>query len=226
MEWETFLDDRTHHNLYVSVLVYMPTIKIIRRIAKPGDLILEAGCGSGRTAMLLADMGYRVVAVDKSSTLLNRLSTVTVFLPILNLVSADIGHIPFREKIFKVAYSCGVLEHFDRPEIVEYLREQKKVCTYVLVDVPNDRCVKQCFGDERFHSDEEWSAMFDEAGLTVKKSLHRGLDRGKYVGNCSIFLAVDKEDAAEIQEEKDVYDCYCSVRDARSSIIQFGGNKP
>ena len=208
MEWETFLDDRTHHNVYVSALVYMPTIKIIRSIAKPGDLILEAGCGSGRTAILLTDMGYRVVAVDKSSILLNRLSAITAFLPDLKPVSADIGHIPFREKTFKIAYSCGVLEHFDQPEIVEYLREQKKVCTYVLVDVPNDRCKKQCFGDERFYTDEEWIAMFDEAGLTVKKSLHRGLDKGKYVGNCSVFLAADKEDVTEIQEEKDVYDYY------------------
>ncbi|MFH1673069.1 MAG: class I SAM-dependent methyltransferase [Pseudomonadota bacterium] len=208
MEWETFLDDRAHHNLYVNALVYMPTIKMIRRIAKPGDLILEAGCGSGRTAMLLADMGYRVVAVDKSSTLLNRLSNVTAFLPDLNLVSADIGHIPFREKIFKVTYSCGVLEHFDWPEIVGYLREQKKVGTYVLIDVPNDRCVKQCFGDERFYTDEEWIAMLDEAGLAVKKSLHRGLDRGRYVGNCSIFLATDKKDITLLQEKIDVYDHY------------------
>lgn len=202
------MDDRTHHNLYVNALVYMPTIKIIRRIAKPGDLILEAGCGSGRTAMLLADMGYRVVAVDKSSTLLNRVSKVTAFLPDVNLVRSDIGHIPFREKIFKVAYSCGVLEHFDRPEIVGYLREQKKVCDYVVIDVPNDRCVKQCFGDEQFYADEEWIAMFDDAGLAVKKSLHRGLDRGRYVGNCSIFLAADKKDKTHFQEKIDVYDYY------------------
>lgn len=208
MEWETFLDDRTHHNLYVSALVYMPTIKIIRRIASPGDVILEAGCGSGRTAMLLADMGYHIVAVDRSFILLNRLSNITAFLSNLNLVNTDIGDMPFREKIFKVAYSCGVLEHFDQQEIIRFLIEQRKVSTYVIVDVPNDKCVKQCFGDERFYSDEEWNALFNEAGLTVRNVVHRGLDRGKYVGNCSVFLASDQNDKRSLQEKIDVYDYY------------------
>jgi hypothetical protein len=74
--------------------------------------------------------------------------------------------------------------------------------------VPNDRCTKRCFGDERFYSNEEWIYMLNEAGLEVKECLHRGLERGKYVGNCSIFLAGDREDNQCMHQKRDVYDYY------------------
>jgi SAM-dependent methyltransferase len=207
-EWETFLSIRAHHNLYVNSLVYKTTIKAIRRIAEPGDLILEAGCGSGRTAMLLGDMGYRVFALDRSLGILSRLCTATSFINDLNLINADIRHIPFGEKVFKVAYSCEVLEHFDPPEIVKILNEQRKVSFFLIVDVPNDRCTKRSFGDERFYTDEEWYSMFKEAGLEIRKTLHRGMDNGRYIGNCSIFLAADKNDKMDLSENIDVYDYY------------------
>ncbi len=208
MNWENFLNDREHHNLYVSALVYMPTIKIIRRIASADDLILEAGCGSGRTAILLADMGYKVVAFDRLLALLERISPVTSFLDNIQLIAGDIGFLPFKKKTFKISYSCGVLEHFDKPDIISFLREQRQISTYVLVDVPNDRCDKQCFGDERFYTDETWRAMFKDAGLSVKKFIHRGMDNGKYVGNCSVILATDMNDNQSVPENIDVYDHY------------------
>jgi SAM-dependent methyltransferase len=37
---------------------------------RPGELILDAGCGNGRHALPLARLGYRVVAVDRSRPLL------------------------------------------------------------------------------------------------------------------------------------------------------------
>ena len=185
--WENYLSDRTHNNLYVNALVYMPTIKIIRRIAREGDLLLEAGCGSGRSAMLMSDMGYRVAALDLSLKLLEPLSSGNSFFTNLQFVNADIGCIPFTEKAFKISYSCGVLEHFD---------------------VPNHRCSEQSFGDERFYTDEKWNTMFKEAGLVVQHKLHRGMDTGKFVGNCSVFLLRDEDDNAPVQESIDVYDYY------------------
>jgi SAM-dependent methyltransferase len=186
----------------------MPTIKIIRRIAKQGDLLLEAGCGSGRSAMLMADMGYRVAALDLSLTLIECLSSALSFFSNLNFVNADIGRIPFRDKSFKISYSCGVLEHFDPPEIIFFLTEQRRVAQFVLVDVPNYTCSKQSFGDERFYTDEKWESMFEEAGLVVQHKLHRGMDTGKFVGNCSVFLARDKNDTSPPKELIDVYDYY------------------
>jgi SAM-dependent methyltransferase len=208
MNWENYLSDRKHNNLYVNALIYMPTIKIIRRIAREGDYLLEAGCGSGRSAMLMSDMGYRVAALDLSLNLLAHLTPTHYFFTNLNLVNADIGSIPFSDKSFKISYSCGVLEHFDPPEIIIFLAEQRRVAKFVLVDVPNYKCSQQSFGDERFYTDEKWESMFNEAGLVVQLKFQRGLDTGKFVGNCSVFLSRDKDDTSTLQESIDVYDYY------------------
>jgi ubiquinone/menaquinone biosynthesis C-methylase UbiE len=208
MSWETFLEDRAHHNLYVSSLVHKPVIKLIRRIASPGERLLEAGCGSGRTAMLFSDMGYCTVALDLSHNLLERISSARKFLPEMYPVNADIGVLPFKGKVFKASYSFGVLEHFDPSDIVNFLIEQRRVAKYVLVDIPNDRCENQCYGNERFYSDLQWAEFINRAGLKVMLSFHRGLDTGKYVGNCSVFLAADNGDEDILQEKIDVYDYY------------------
>jgi hypothetical protein len=156
----------------------------------------------------MSDMGYRVVAFDLSLNLLERLSSGNSFFTSLHLVNGDIGFIPFADKAFKISYSCGVLEHFDPPEIIFFLTEQRRVAQFVLVDVPNYTCSKQSFGDERFYTDEKWESMFEEAGLVVQHKLHRGMDTGKFVGNCSVFLARDKNDTSPPKELIDVYDYY------------------
>jgi SAM-dependent methyltransferase len=186
----------------------MPSIKMIRRFADPGERILEAGCGSGRTAMLLADMGYRTVALDLSRSLLNTLSPARRLWPDLHLVEGDIGSLPFGTKQFKVVYSFGVLEHFDPPDIVRYLSEQRRVARYVLIDVPNFKCDRQAFGDERFYTDEKWVSMIRAAGLRELRVVQRGLDNGRFVGNCSVFLAADEADPETLEEKMDVYDHY------------------
>ena len=93
MTWENYLSDRQHNNLYVNALVYMPTIKIVRKIARAGDYLLEAGCGSGRSAMLMSDMGYRVAGLDLSLQLLERIAPGKSFFTNLQLINGDIGHI-------------------------------------------------------------------------------------------------------------------------------------
>ncbi len=206
--WENYLADTEHFNLYVNALVYKPVIKLIRRIARPGDAILEVGCGSGRTAVMMADMGYKVTALDKEKNLIDKLSAITAWVHGLSPVHADMFHIPVRDKAFHLVYSCGVMEHFDPPDILRLLEEQRRVARYVVVDVPNDRCSNTSYGDERFYSDETWKTMMVQAGLSVEKVINRGLDKGKYVGNCSSFLAKDAGDQKLLEEHIDVYDFY------------------
>lgn len=206
--WENYLADTEHFNLYVNALVYKPVIKLVRRIARPGDAILEVGCGSGRTAVMLADMGYNVTALDREKGLIDKLSAVTAWIPGLKPVCADMFRIPAGDKEFHLVYSCGVMEHFDPPEILRLLEEQKRVARYVLVDVPNDLCSNTSYGDERFYSDATWTEMMAQAGLSVEKVVNRGLDKGKYVGNCTVFLARSASDMEPLNEICDVYDHY------------------
>ena len=159
--------------------------------------------------MLLADMGFQVTSLDISNPLLQQLQPAMTFFQSLQLINGDIQKLPFLDKSFSISYSCGVLEHFSPESILPLLAEQCRVAHHVLVDVPNVKCTKQCYGDENFYSDDKWIKMFNQAGLTVDKIIHRGLDRGKYVGNCSVFLASDAANPKPITETIDVYDHYC-----------------
>jgi len=46
----------------------------LSRILKPGDTVLEIGCGTGTETILLAKKGFRIIAVDISSKMLEVLS--------------------------------------------------------------------------------------------------------------------------------------------------------
>jgi SAM-dependent methyltransferase len=75
-----------------------------------GKVVLDAGCGNGRYAKFSNEWGARVVAVDISSAVdvaagnLAGRGTVDV-------VQADLFRLPFREGVFDMAYSVGVLHH-------------------------------------------------------------------------------------------------------------------
>src|SRR5262249_39691268 len=75
-----------------------------------GRLVLDAGCGNGRYAKLANDWGARVVAIDisaagaaASKTLADRRDVA--------VVQADFFKLPFRDAIFDIVYSVGVLHH-------------------------------------------------------------------------------------------------------------------
>jgi SAM-dependent methyltransferase len=100
-------------------------------------LVLDAGCGAGRVSALLAKEGARTVCVDimvdackLTKRIYDDLSTET------DVVVSDIRFLPFRESIFDIVYSGGVIEHIPRPE--EALREIARVAkSYIIVSVPN-----------------------------------------------------------------------------------------
>lgn len=48
---------------------------------RPGEWVLDLGCGSGLDSLILAEAGYRVVAVDASAAMLRRLGASAEELP-------------------------------------------------------------------------------------------------------------------------------------------------
>lgn len=75
-----------------------------------GKLILDAGCGNGRFTYHAARLGRDVVGVDLSAGV-DVTRRHLRGLPNVHLVQADLFRLPFREEVFDLIYSIGVLMH-------------------------------------------------------------------------------------------------------------------
>lgn len=80
-----------------------------------GKLCLDAGCGFGRHAFYAARYGAEVVAMDSSLDALLAAKANAGHLARVHLVQADLYNPPFRERVFDLVYSFGVLHHLERP---------------------------------------------------------------------------------------------------------------
>lgn len=66
---------------------------------RPGELVLDLGCGAGLDAWLLARAGYRVAALDASAAMLSRLAGLGASMPRgLVTVRAELPDLPLRDR--------------------------------------------------------------------------------------------------------------------------------
>jgi 2-polyprenyl-3-methyl-5-hydroxy-6-metoxy-1,4-benzoquinol methylase len=76
---------------------------------RPGNLVLDAGCGSGRWSYEMAERGTHVVAMDLGLSI-EIAQRNTRGLPV-RCVQADVMDTPFRAGTFDFACTLGVLHH-------------------------------------------------------------------------------------------------------------------
>lgn len=100
-----------------------------------GRVILEAGCGMGRFLEVAARGAEEVVGVDLSFSVdaakknLKSLSNV-------HLLQANIFNLPFKENIFDLVYSIGVLHHTPAPKrafvgLVRFLKKRSAIAVWI-----------------------------------------------------------------------------------------------
>ena len=100
-----------------------------------GRMVLDVGCGAGRYAEIALSMGAKLVAVDYSSAVDACWQNLRSYSQ-LNVVQADIYHLPFKPASFESAYCFGVLQH--TPEVekaFKALAAQLKSGAKLFVDV-------------------------------------------------------------------------------------------
>jgi len=91
-----------------------------------GDLILDAGAGTGRISALLAQRGAKVVALDLSLSSLKICKKRAA----LQVILADLGALPFKPLVFDKVVCCEVLEHVSREKREVDLHEVRRVMKY------------------------------------------------------------------------------------------------
>ncbi len=88
--------------------------------------ILEVGCGSARTLHYLGQRlpQHQCYAFDLSPDALNVVRQIS---PTFRSAISDAGHIPLSNGSCTVAFSIGLIEHFDRATAAQMVREMARV---------------------------------------------------------------------------------------------------
>ena len=85
---------------------------------------------------------------------------------------ADAFHLPYPDKSFDVAFSQGLLEHFDCQDIIKLIDEQLRVAKAVAFSVPNKFYNHKDFGDERLFTKKEWESILSKYDILVSDDYH------------------------------------------------------
>lgn len=146
-----------------------PLYGMIQTVCPRGAKLLDVGCGPGWSDIYLSSLGYEVTGIDNEPEL--------VYLATKNneqmncnarFEVADAFDLSSLGETYDLAFSCGVLEHFDRDVTVTLLREQAKVSRYVLIEIPTKyTAYSDGITDERIYSITQLSRIVEDAGLNV-----------------------------------------------------------
>jgi SAM-dependent methyltransferase len=155
-----------NENLFGKILVHCP---------RPARL-LDVGCGPAWSSLYLASLGYEVTGVDNEPRLLEFARLTSERLGVrLRVELADAFNLQRFYGKYDLAFSCGVLEHFDRNVTVRLLREQARCASKVLIQIPSKyTSLTGQITDERIYSMLELRRIVREAGLEVLESFGFG----------------------------------------------------
>jgi ubiquinone/menaquinone biosynthesis C-methylase UbiE len=165
--------------------VHGPMIAAIKSVMNvSGKRVLEVGCGSALDSGELARHDAYVYALDYSLHALRHARQYARDKDVaLRFLSGDVFRLPFREGIFDLVFSQGLMEHFadPMPSIIEQsrlLQPNGLLCidvpqTYNLLTLHKRRHIQRgtwFAGWETNYSLPQLEAMMRQAGLTVVAS--------------------------------------------------------
>jgi ubiquinone/menaquinone biosynthesis C-methylase UbiE len=87
---------------------------------RPGETVLDLGCGAGKLALFAAADGVRAAGIDVAPFFLPRAARD------VDLVQGDLRRLPFRKAAFPCAFSLDVLEHLDEAGVRDVLVEARR----------------------------------------------------------------------------------------------------
>jgi ubiquinone/menaquinone biosynthesis C-methylase UbiE len=105
-----------------------------------GTRVLEAGCGLGQWAFLIAEQGHKVIGIDIAKRAIGVAEDYAAKKGIKNcrFYCADLRAIPLKDKYFDYIFSFGVIEHFKNSgEILSEFFRVLKPGGRVFISVPN-----------------------------------------------------------------------------------------
>jgi SAM-dependent methyltransferase len=121
-----YADHEFHERLGVTdappVLSARVKADMMRRMLdpRPGEAVLDLGCGAGKLALFAGQGGVRAAGIDVAPFFLPRAARE------VDLVLGDLRRLPFRKASFPCAFSLDVLEHLDEGGVRDVLVEARR----------------------------------------------------------------------------------------------------
>jgi ubiquinone/menaquinone biosynthesis C-methylase UbiE len=122
---------------------------------RPGDLVLDAGCGAGRDLAWLSTHGFRAIGLDYAVPLAHYAQKHSG----QQVVIGDIRQMPFANKSFNGVWAAASLLHLARRELPLALREVRRVLQpggWLFASV-------KAGSGEGFSSDGRWFTYYSKA---------------------------------------------------------------
>ena len=153
-DWVKTIDDAKGYDAiapsaYRKLLAQTPrweNFRALLRHTRPGQFVLEAGCGWALASFALAERGVHVTAIDISEKLVSYLRSLQKelggrYATNLRLEIADVFRLPALQQKFDAVFSDGVYEHFfaaeDRKSMLANIHDVLKEGGLLVMDVPN-----------------------------------------------------------------------------------------
>lgn len=116
--------------------------RILKECFDSGDIVLEAGCGTGRFCFWLEKKGIQSIGIDIVTGIVEQ---ATCYAKRNNFqasfIVGDVSKLPFRDNSFDGYISLGVIEHFRQiKDVVKTLYEAKRVVKNdgkIIITIPN-----------------------------------------------------------------------------------------
>lgn len=147
--------------------------------------IIECGSGTAAVSIHLSTLGYNVTAIDIEEEVLklshqlaeDYFATLEENKGKITFEKKSIFELDYKENTFDVAFSNGVLEHFNDDEIIEIIKQQLFVAKTTIVGIPTKyfESKEAKYGNERVLELSYWRKLINTAGGKIIEEI--GMDR-------------------------------------------------
>ena len=163
------------HMAYNSWLSHSPSLGYMLRYQPPPARVLSIGCGTAMFDILLAAYGYEVTSLDSDPDVLAAVErSMQRFGIKLDVRQGDAFDLrEFHDK-YDVAFSGGLVEHWNGTKTVELIAEHARCAPRVQIEVPTRYTlmlnnIPEVIEDAHLFRPGEFVAQFRKARLRVEK---------------------------------------------------------
>jgi len=115
-------------NNFNNPIIFQEELKsLINRYANRYGKIIEVGCSTGVTSLLLEDTFDKTLLDLNSQAIKLAKAAAEKLGKKVNCIVADMFKMPFKDKTFDILFNAGVIEHFNEDERIDLLGEYSRI---------------------------------------------------------------------------------------------------